>query len=272
MASLTRWTWVWVNSGSWWWTGGGLACCSSWGHKESDMTERLNWTEAASLVPCVDWKYSHHLKVESYFIWWECVGLTPRRQHLSSSEKTAPRRWERESDYIQVCNKVNKQAVWTSKIIVKKEKSAIKLKNLAFYMGRCKPLGSLNSFLSYAPQLSGANSLPRSPWQMAAACISPAPQQSPCGAGGLCWISGVVLHFGEPSFTFGCQKPLWCFLPTGMAGNTFIPYMSFRWGHHGQAALATLSTKDYTQVCTETHAHPHKKKHTAKKVWVILKT
>ena len=25
------------------WDGlGGLACCSSWGHKESDMTERLN--------------------------------------------------------------------------------------------------------------------------------------------------------------------------------------------------------------------------------------
>ena len=24
---------------------GGLACCSSWGLKESDMTERLNWTE-----------------------------------------------------------------------------------------------------------------------------------------------------------------------------------------------------------------------------------
>ena len=23
---------------------GGLACCSSWGHKESDMIERLNWT------------------------------------------------------------------------------------------------------------------------------------------------------------------------------------------------------------------------------------
>ena len=23
---------------------GGLACCSSWGHKESDMTEWLNWT------------------------------------------------------------------------------------------------------------------------------------------------------------------------------------------------------------------------------------
>ena len=24
---------------------GGLACCRMWGHKESDMTERLNWTE-----------------------------------------------------------------------------------------------------------------------------------------------------------------------------------------------------------------------------------
>ena len=25
---------------------GGLACCDSWGSKESDTTERLNWTEA----------------------------------------------------------------------------------------------------------------------------------------------------------------------------------------------------------------------------------
>ena len=24
---------------------GGLACCSSWGLKESDMTEQLNWTD-----------------------------------------------------------------------------------------------------------------------------------------------------------------------------------------------------------------------------------
>ena len=48
MASLTRWTWVWVNSGSWWWTGRPGVLCDSWGRKESDMTEQLNWTELSS--------------------------------------------------------------------------------------------------------------------------------------------------------------------------------------------------------------------------------
>ena len=44
MASLTRWTWVWVGSRSWWWQGS-LACCSLWGCKELDTIEWLNWTE-----------------------------------------------------------------------------------------------------------------------------------------------------------------------------------------------------------------------------------
>ena len=29
---------------------GGLACCSPWGHKESDTTEQLNWTEGYHLA------------------------------------------------------------------------------------------------------------------------------------------------------------------------------------------------------------------------------
>ena len=46
MASLTRWTWVWVNSGSWWWTGrpGMLRFMGSqrvW----HDWATELNWTE-----------------------------------------------------------------------------------------------------------------------------------------------------------------------------------------------------------------------------------
>ena len=40
MASLTWWTWVWVNSRSWWWTG--RPGYDSWGCKESDTTELLN--------------------------------------------------------------------------------------------------------------------------------------------------------------------------------------------------------------------------------------
>ena len=29
---------------------GGLACCGSWGRKESDMTEQLNWTELRLVI------------------------------------------------------------------------------------------------------------------------------------------------------------------------------------------------------------------------------
>ena len=29
---------------------GSLACCGPWGRKESDMTERLNWTEVLNAV------------------------------------------------------------------------------------------------------------------------------------------------------------------------------------------------------------------------------
>ena len=48
IASLIRWTWVWVNLG----VGdgqGGLACCDSWGLKESDMSQWLNWTHLCIL-------------------------------------------------------------------------------------------------------------------------------------------------------------------------------------------------------------------------------
>ena len=46
MASPTRWTWVWVNSGSWWWTGrpGVLWFMGSQRVRHVWATE-LNWTE-----------------------------------------------------------------------------------------------------------------------------------------------------------------------------------------------------------------------------------
>ena len=42
--ALPTWTWVWVDSSSWWWTGR-PGMLRSWGRKESDMTEWLNWTD-----------------------------------------------------------------------------------------------------------------------------------------------------------------------------------------------------------------------------------
>ena len=47
MASLTRWTWVWVNSGSWWWTGRpGML----WFMESQSQTGLSYWTE-------LNWKF-----------------------------------------------------------------------------------------------------------------------------------------------------------------------------------------------------------------------
>ena len=53
MASLTRWTWVWANSGSWWWTGkpGMLQSMGSQRVGHNWMTE-LNWCNSLhQLIP-----------------------------------------------------------------------------------------------------------------------------------------------------------------------------------------------------------------------------
>ena len=41
---------------------GGLACCDSWSHKESDTTERLNWTE-------LNWSHKLVVKMNQVFRW-----------------------------------------------------------------------------------------------------------------------------------------------------------------------------------------------------------
>ena len=45
MASLTRWTWVWVNSGSWWWTERpGVLRFMGLQRVRHDWATELNWT------------------------------------------------------------------------------------------------------------------------------------------------------------------------------------------------------------------------------------
>ena len=72
MASQTRWTWVWVNSGRWWWTGrpGVLQFMGSQrvGH---DWATELNWTET------VIW-----LKIKERSVFWNLTLV--RRMEISS--------------------------------------------------------------------------------------------------------------------------------------------------------------------------------------------
>ena len=60
MASPTRWTWVWVNSGSWWWTGrpGVLRFMGSQrvGH---DWATELNWLTDAPVWLITRERYTH---------------------------------------------------------------------------------------------------------------------------------------------------------------------------------------------------------------------
>ena len=48
---------------------GGLACCDSWGRKESDMTERLNWT----CRDFINWSIDRHLYT---YLFRACLGYT----------------------------------------------------------------------------------------------------------------------------------------------------------------------------------------------------
>ena len=46
MASLTQWTWVWVDSGSWWWTGRpGVLYSTGSQRVRNDWVTKLNWTD-----------------------------------------------------------------------------------------------------------------------------------------------------------------------------------------------------------------------------------
>ena len=63
---------------------GGLACCNSWGRKESDTTERLNWTElicsrCSSQVRGQDRKYLLGIKF--------CKGITSKIKSITKFSK-----------------------------------------------------------------------------------------------------------------------------------------------------------------------------------------
>ena len=65
----------------------------------------------------------------------------PRRQNLSTPEKTTPRRQERRSSYIEVCNKWSRQS--------EHQRSGIKFKKCSILcVGRCK-LSGVTKFIPF---------------------------------------------------------------------------------------------------------------------------
>ena len=77
---------------------GGLACCGSWGSKESDMTERLNWTELTVLwppgedsMPIPD-KMEQGIAVFSSFWadWDVCKSFWPHQSLAAKTQGSAP--------------------------------------------------------------------------------------------------------------------------------------------------------------------------------------
>ena len=54
MASLTQWTWVWVDSGSWWWTGRpGVLCFMGSQRVRHDWVTELNWDKHLVNFPLI---------------------------------------------------------------------------------------------------------------------------------------------------------------------------------------------------------------------------
>ena len=86
------------------------------------------------------------------------------------------------------------------------------------HSARCKSLGSLNSFFSCAPQLSGAN--PVSLFTLLLA-FPPVPQQSPWR-----WQHLYDDSFGSPHSHLEAKNHwwLWYFLSINMAADIFISY------------------------------------------------
>ena len=104
-------------------------------------------------------------------------------------------------------------------------------------MGICKPLGSLNSFLSYVLQVSGTTScflivtslIPCSPWGMAEdSCFLHSSELlcNHCRGGSICWVTGIVFPFGSPHSHLEAPNHwwLWHFLLVDMAAGIFISH------------------------------------------------
>ena len=103
----------WLNGRESGWTPGdgdgqrGLACCDSWGHKESDTTEQLNWTELKRTKLCVNSsKNCCHLFADTYVSYLMldfCTYITLFNSHKNHRGKSLPLCFKIEGSATQKC-------------------------------------------------------------------------------------------------------------------------------------------------------------------------
>ena len=84
IASLTQWTWVWVNSGSWWWIGR-PGVLQSMEFQKSDMTDLLkNGTEQP--LWRTEWRFLKKLEIHCHTNQQShCWAYTPRKTELKET-------------------------------------------------------------------------------------------------------------------------------------------------------------------------------------------
>ena len=86
MASLTQWTWVWVNSGSWWWTGKhGLLQSRVSQRVGHDWATELNWTYSPSVR--MTWETDFGLLIHPT---WICAASATCRLFAGVGDKDEP--------------------------------------------------------------------------------------------------------------------------------------------------------------------------------------
>ena len=88
-ASLTQWTWIWVNSRSWWWTGRpGVLQSIGLQRVGQDWASKLNWTELmvflVVIYGCESWtvKKAENRRTDAFGLWcWrrplDCKEIKP---------------------------------------------------------------------------------------------------------------------------------------------------------------------------------------------------
>ena len=80
MTSLTRWTWVWVNSGSWWWTGrpGVLRFMGSQRVRHDSVTEQQHHHHNKMQNACSEVHIQLHELLHIYSPMWQPTTLIHR--------------------------------------------------------------------------------------------------------------------------------------------------------------------------------------------------